>query len=80
MAKQLSIRGVPDEVTRRLTQISQDQGQSVNATVLEILKRAVHVDEKRAYLERYATWTDEDLAEFEKSLAVQRVIDDRLWR
>ena len=79
MGKQLSIRGVPDEVARRLAQLSRDRGQSLNATVLEVLKRAVDVDERHAYLERYATWTDQDLDEFERALAAQRVIDDELW-
>ena len=79
MSKQLSIRGVPDEVAQRLTRLSQDRGQSVNTTVLEILKRAVDVDERRAHLERYATWTDQDLDEFQRALAAQRVIDGKLW-
>ena len=80
MSKQLSVRGLPDEVARRLTQLSQDRGESVNSTVLDILKRAVDVDERRAYLERYVTWTHEDVDEFDKALAAQRVVDEELWR
>ena len=80
MSKQLSIRGVPDEVARRLAQLSRDRGQSLNATVLEVLKRAVDVDERRAHLEKYVTWTDQDLEEFDRALAAQRVIDGELWR
>lgn len=80
MSKQLTIRGVPDELGRRLEQISRTKGQSVNATVLEILSEAVGIDERRARLERYMTWTAEDLAEFESALKPQRTVDEDLWK
>ena len=79
MGKQLTIRGVSDEVERRLKKLSEARGQSVNSTVLAILEGAVGVDERRGRLNRYATWTEEDFAEFESALADQRKIDDELW-
>jgi plasmid stability protein len=80
MAKQLTIRGVPDEVGQRLESLSRARGQSVNTTVLEILGAALGVDERRNRLARYVTWTPEDLAEFKEALTAQRTIDDPLWR
>jgi plasmid stability protein len=80
MARQLTIRGVSEEVGRRLEKLSRARGQSVNAIVLEVLADAVGVDERRRRLARYATWTPEDLAEFNEALAAQRTIDDPLWR
>ena len=80
MAKQLTIRGVPDEVASRLDRLSQSRGRSVNATVVEILTSAVDFKERRERLTRYATWTEDDLAEFMNGLSAQRVIDDQLWR
>ena len=80
MAKQLTIRGVPDEVGQRLESLSAARHQSINATVLEILTAAVDVNPRRKRLERYATWTREDLNEFQQSLADQRQIDEDLWR
>jgi hypothetical protein len=80
MAKQLTIRGVPDEVASRLDRLSQSRGCSVNATVVEILASAVDFKERRERLARYATWTEDDLAEFMNALSAQRVIDDQLWR
>lgn len=80
MTKQLTIRGVSDEVGRRLERVSQAKGQSVNATVLEILATAVGADERRRRLARYVTWSQEDLAEFNEALAAQRSTDDPLWR
>ena len=80
MAKQLTIRGVSDEVGQRLESLSRARGQSLNAIVLEILEAAVGVDERRRRLARYATWTPDDLKEFNEALATQRPIDDPLWR
>ncbi len=80
MAKQLTIRGVSDELGSRLESLSYAKGKSVNSTVLQILATAVGVDERRRRLERYATWTREDLQEFEQVLAAQRQIDAELWR
>lgn len=51
----------------------------MNSTVLEILQEAVGVQERRARLQRMATWTDQDLVDFEEALEAQRVIDEELW-
>jgi len=75
MAKQLTIRGVSDEVGQRLETLSRARGQSLNATVLGILESAVGVDERRRRLARYATWTQEDLKEFNEALASQRPVE-----
>jgi antitoxin FitA-like protein len=80
MAKQLTIRGVSEEVGQRLESLSRARGQSINALVLEILSSAVGVDDRRRRLAHYTTWTPEDLAEFNEALAAQRTIDDPLWR
>ena len=80
MTKQLTIRGVSEEVGQRLDSLGKARGKSVNAVVLEILAAAVGVDGRRRRLERYATWTKEDRLEFEQALAAQRTIDDEIWR
>jgi plasmid stability protein len=80
MGKQMTIRGVPEEVAGKLLRLSRERGRSVNSTVLEILSQAVGMDARRERLARYATWTSEDLAQVEDAVAAQRVIDDSLWR
>ncbi len=76
----MTIRGLSDEVAGKLVRLSQEQGRSVNATVLEILGQAVGTDARRERLARYATWTSDDLAQVEDAVASQRVTDDALWR
>jgi plasmid stability protein len=80
MTRQLTVRGVPDEVAQKLEQVSRARGQSVNATVNEILRQALGSSERRRRLERYATWTASDLREVLEAVSPQRTVDDRTWR
>ncbi|HUO87163.1 MAG TPA: hypothetical protein VM617_07210 [Thermoanaerobaculia bacterium] len=80
MGKQITIRGVPDDTAERLKRLSREREQSINATILEILRVALGSDERRRHLERYVTWTPTDRAAFEENLHAQRTIEDELWR
>ena len=81
MAKQITVRGVLPDLSRRIERLAGERGTSVNTLVLDILKAAVGLDQnaRRSRLERYTTWTDADLREFDSALAVQRVVDPNLW-
>ncbi len=77
---QLTVRGVTLELNHRLVQLSRAHGQSVNAFVLDLLKKTTGIDERKARLRRYATWSSKDLEEFQGFLSMQRTIDERLWQ
>ena len=55
MSRQLTIRGVPDDVAMRLESVSRARGRSVNATLKQILEEALGVDQRLHRLQRYAT-------------------------
>ncbi len=78
-SSQLTIRNVEADLARRLRTISAERGESLNATVLHVLRQAVGPDARRARLLRYATWTEEDAIEFDAALAEQRVLDRQYW-
>ena len=80
MSRQLTVRGVPDEVVDHLERRARSQGQSMNATINLILAEAAGLDERRRRLERYVTWTATDVAEATDAIAAQRTIDERFWR
>lgn len=80
MGRQLTVRDVSDQVAERLAKLSAARGQSVNTMVKEILEEAVGESARRRRLERYVSWTEQDLVEFENSLKAQRTIDGDLWR
>lgn len=80
MPKQITVRGVSPELGKRLQRLSKTRGESLNATVLSILKQAAGVDERRQSLARYTTWTEQDFQEFDGALRAQRVVDAELWK
>jgi short-subunit dehydrogenase len=80
LAKQLTIRGVSEELGRRLARLGRERGQSVNVVARSILEEAVGIQARRERLKRYATWTPAEVEAFENALADQRVIDDELWQ
>jgi hypothetical protein len=80
MVRQLTIRGVSDELAERLRSVANGRKESVNRTVLRILELTVGLDPKRRRLSRYATWTEKDAQEFDWALREQRRVDDDSWR
>ncbi len=78
--KQLTIRNVSPELDRRLLVLSKSKRQSVNTLVLEILKDATGIDERRERLRRYMTWSTADREQFDDVLREQRQVDAKAWR
>ena len=74
-SRQITVRGVSPELSRRLKRLSLTRGESLNTTVLSILQRAAGIDERRNALARYATWTKADLRSFDEALRSQRTVD-----
>ncbi len=79
-ASQLTIRNVDEDLSKRLRAVSAAAGESLNATVLRILRDAVGVDARRERLRRYMDWTDEEAEEFNAALREMRVVDDKQWK
>jgi plasmid stability protein len=79
MADQITVRNVPEELARRLARLAEASGRSINATVLDLLERALGIDGRRARLERYTTWSRADAEDFEQALREQRTIDPTIW-
>lgn len=79
MASQITLRNVDADLSRRLRAASVERGESLNSTVLALLRDAVGMDPRRTRLRRYATWTQEDLDEFSAALRSQRVVNEGDW-
>ena len=77
---QITLRNVDPELSRRLRAIGAERGESLNSTVLRLLRGAVGLDARRSRLRRYATWTPGDLEEFTAALLAQRTVDERYWK
>lgn len=80
MSRQLTIRGVPEDVAMRLERVSRARGRSINSTVKQILEEALGADQRLNRLRRYVTWSDEELVAFSEALESQRQVDAETWR
>ena len=80
MSRQLTVRGVPEEVADRLGRLSRARGQSVNSTVNQILEDALGVGARLRLLRRMPRWTQEEFDEVSDAVAAHRTIDDPVWR
>jgi len=78
--KQFTVRYESAELASRLKALARAKGESLNTTILKLLEDAVDIQQRRARLERYATWTEEDQKQFDDALTDQRQIDASLWR
>ena len=79
-ATQITVRNVDPELSRQLRAISAERDESLNTTVLRLLRDAVGLDARRERLRRYVGWTRDELEEFSAALRAQRVVDERYWR
>lgn len=80
MRRQITVRHDSPELEQRLKALAAARSESVNATILHILRQALGVDERRRQLDRYVSWSDADAAEFDTALREQRVVDEDAWK
>ena len=78
-ASQITLRNVEPDLWERLRAIGLERGESLNSTVLRLLRNAVGLDARRERLARYTGWTDDDREAFDAALRAQRVVDGRSW-
>jgi hypothetical protein len=79
MAKQITLRNVSSELSRRLARLARERGQSLNATALQLLEHATGIEGRRERLARYTNWSADDVRELDEALRLQRTIDRQLW-
>ena len=79
-AKQITVRNVTEDLATKLKELAKVRGESVNSTILYLLRQALDADERRQRLERYATWSGSDREQFDAALSAQRTIDESLWK
>ncbi|MFW6083694.1 MAG: hypothetical protein ACODAA_00585 [Gemmatimonadota bacterium] len=89
MSRIITIRNMPEELEKRIETLADEEGLSLAQTVIRLLLRATGLPEsggghgrpKRNHdLDELAgTWSANDAAEFDRSLAEQRRIDPDPW-
>lgn len=81
--KQITIRGVSEQLAHALEEEKKRRGTSLNQTVLNLLKQALGIGPE-GYdngLSKFAgTWSRKELSQFEKDTEMFEHIDAELWQ
>jgi len=82
--KQLTIRGVPQDLARALDRERRRRGVSLNRLVLELIRQSLGLVPESRYdnglRDHAGTWSDRQLEEFDGNTALFGQIDEELWR
>ena len=82
--RHLTIRELPDDLSKALQKERRRRGKSLNQTVKELLRQSLALESDVSYrngLGKLAGgWTETDLESFEKATAVFERIDEDVWK
>ncbi|MCW5821620.1 MAG: hypothetical protein KIT34_02395 [Cyanobacteria bacterium TGS_CYA1] len=82
--KQITIRGVPQEIANALVKEKKRRGTSLNQTILDLLGQHFGISNDSLFdngLSKLAgTWSKADLREFEKNTSIFNAIDQEVWK
>ena len=84
--KAITIRGIDEELEKKLRAAAHENGDSINSTLLKLIRRGLGLDKQQPYqtfhdLDDLAgTWTEEDEEEFMAVQAGFSKIDQDLWK
>jgi hypothetical protein len=81
--KTLTVRSLPKRVAEALDRERRRSDQSLNQTVIDVLSRGLGLGDdgaRRNGLAKLAgTWTDDDLHQFNQSVAAFEAVDSEMW-
>jgi len=82
--KRITVRDVPDRLSRALERERRRRSKSLNRTVLDLLEGSLGLDAGTRFdngLGRLAgSWTDRDLEEFVRNTAMFEQVDEEVWK
>ncbi len=88
MIDQLTIRGLDDDLARKVRSLAKDEGLSLNQAVLKLLRRGAGLAAPKPdedvignSLDWFiGSWSDQDLKEFQEATKIFDEIDEELWK
>jgi hypothetical protein len=84
--KQFTVRGLPEEVERRIVKEARDKGISLNKAVVSLLSGGTpggRNARKRSHHDLdhlFGIWDKREGEEFDQDLGLQREVDEDLWK
>lgn len=84
--KQITVRGFDEPLERRIRDVAESEGISLNQAVLRLLRRGAGLEPGRrdvigdARDHLLGTWTEDDEREFEEAIGWCKRIDEDSWK
>lgn len=82
----MTLRGIDEPLAQTLKELAHNQGISLNALTLRLIREATGVDKRKRTLVHHdldilaGTWSTEDEAEFQVATRSLETIDDEMWK
>jgi plasmid stability protein len=82
----MTLRGIDEKTAEALKERAQKEGTSVNAVTLRLIRESLGLDKRKRNviyndLDHLAgTWSQEEVAEFERNTAVFEKVDEEIWK
>ncbi len=82
--RQITVRAIPKDLEREIEAQARAHGESLNKSVIRLLKQAVGLDrpqkKKRDLSSVAGKWGTREATEFDRNVRVFDAIDEDLWR
>ncbi len=85
--KNISLRGLDEELAGRLQQTAKSEGKSINQLVLETLRQRFGLDKARRFTrvyhdmdELFGAWSEDEYQAIQGQIDADRRIDADLWK
>ena len=84
--KSITVHGLEDKIYKKIRDLAQKKGLSLNKTIKKLLEKAVGIDSEpeinneEEFREFFDIWSEEDLKEFRSTMSDLEFIDQRDWQ
>ena len=82
----MTLRGIDDETSSALKRKAQQEGTSVNALTVHLLRQSLGLEKRRRTVSHHdldhlaGTWSEADAEAFANTTAVFEKVDEELWK
>jgi plasmid stability protein len=82
----MTVRGLDENTIKALKEKAKQEGTSINAALVKILRKELGIEKKRHTVVYHdldhlaGTWDKKDLAEFQKNVEDFEKIDEKMWK
>ncbi len=85
--RSISIRGVDNDLARRLKEQADEAGKSINQFVLDMMRQESGLAKKKRFTathhdldQLFGQWSDDEFNSIQQKINSERQIDEELWK